>query len=481
MDNCRRPWCKCHISSWHTKSCEDCYHLLPFLLGLPHIFLISAKIAQIFLCGGIGEWMWKHEVGLTFASPAFATVHIAPKINSKFGPTSASATFISPRGEIRSSWLLHKATGASTISLNVSLPIGVGRAMVLVPKPFDGEGQPVARSIVTLNGRMVWNGKNLVVTDGTNVTGILSASNEPASVRFDVVNGVFAFEATMVQQRQAGGRPLAGQAPTLCPVNRSLGFPPMACPAGRVCRAGPWSKDQFCCLPGPGISGGGCCKRGVPLPPSKTKKNCLLIGDSVTSGMSGKVISMLKDICQTQVYIGLFASEEQPCFHISAGATALGVPIKYDVIHYNEGLHSIYPRVNTSAQLAQWASNLGKFTDLLKSTGAKLIYATMTPYMPEKYVNPNIPGPMNPQDDVEMKNALAVKTVKAHGVAAINDLYSVVTDVCGKIYRNCSICDDESSHHPRGQCGDHYVDAGWELLANSTAQSILALLRSEKL
>jgi hypothetical protein len=86
-----------------------------------------------------------------------------------------------------------------------------------------------------------------------------------------------------------------------------------------------------------------------------------------------------------------------------------------------------FPRVNTSSQLAQWASNLGNFTDRLKSTGAKLVYATITPYMPEKYTNPSVPGPMNPQAYVETKNALAAKTVKAHGLIAINDLYSVVT------------------------------------------------------
>lgn len=38
----------------------------------------------------------------------------------------------------------------------------------------------------------------------------------------------------------------------------------------------------------------------------------------------------------------------------------------------------------------------------------------MTPFMPEKYLNPDRPaeGVMNPTNDVEMKNALAVKTAK---------------------------------------------------------------------
>jgi hypothetical protein len=66
----------------------------------------------------------------------------------------------------------------------------------------------------------------------------------------------------------------------------------------------------------------------------------------------------------------------------------------------------------------------------------------MTPFMPQKYLNPCRPdSPVDdPCNDVERKNALAVKTVR--GVApgiAVNDLYSVVTATCGKVYRNCSI------------------------------------------
>jgi hypothetical protein len=184
--------------------------------------------------------------------------------------------------------------------------------------------------------------------------------------------------------------------------------------------------------------------------------------------MHSYVASKLKDICQVQLYVGLNAASETGCFNVSGAASALGVPIKWDVIHYNEGLHSLWPRVNTSAELAQWGRELGAFTDLLKQvTGAKLIYATMTPFMPEKYLNP--PGAQN---DVETKNALAVKTTKEHGVNAINDLYSIITAHCGKTYKDCDICDDESKYHPEGKCGYHYVTNGWDLLANATAAAI---------
>jgi hypothetical protein len=52
----------------------------------------------------------------------------------------------------------------------------------------------------------------------------------------------------------------------------------------------------------------------------------------------------------------------------------------------------------------------------------------------------------------------------------------LVTNICGKVYRNCSLCDDESQYHPQGKCGDHYSPAGWELHANETASYIAAAM-----
>ena len=50
--------------------------------------------------------------------------------------------------------------------------------------------------------------------------------------------------------------------------------------------------------------------------------------------------------------------------------------------------------------------------------------------------------------------------------------YTAVTDVCGKSYRNCSLCDDESKYHPQGACGFHYSPAGWRLLSKQTVDYI---------
>ena len=146
------------------------------------------------------------------------------------------------------------------------------------------------------------------------------------------------------------------------------------------------------------------------------------------------------------------------CFWSTSTDAATGKPVPWKVIHYNEGLHSLWPRVHTSTELAAYAATLGNFTEALKATGATLVYATMTPFEPQKFLNPSRPNdPVDdPQNDVEMKNALAVKTVKAHGVTLIDDLFTAVTDVCGKVYKNCSLCDNESAAHPGITCGFHY-------------------------
>ena len=97
----------------------------------------------------------------------------------------------------------------------------------------------------------------------------------------------------------------------------------------------------------------------------------------------------------------------------------------------------------------------------------------MTPFQPQKYLNPCRPGDpvLDPCNDVEAKNTLAVKTVKAVSAKiAVNDLWSVVTNRCGAVYRDCSICDNETHYHLTtwngstvkhpGPCGDHYNSPG---------------------
>jgi hypothetical protein len=139
---------------------------------------------------------------------------------------------------------------------------------------------------------------------------------------------------------------------------------------------------------------------------SKTLPNCLLIGDSVAHGtygeypwnFTGSVQDLLKDTCPVFNIEGTDSFGEHECFWSQGTDAATGLPVRWKAIHYNEGLHSLWPRVNTSAGLLQYAATLGEFTDALKETGAALVYGTMTPFMPEKYQYPP-----RFQDDVEIR------------------------------------------------------------------------------
>jgi hypothetical protein len=76
---------------------------------------------------------------------------------------------------------------------------------------------------------------------------------------------------------------------------------------------------QYGCRAG----GKGACCSPSPLEASTSEKNCLLIGDSVTSGMSGDVGGYLKGICQTQTIIGCDVAgdyREGPCWEVSSAS-----------------------------------------------------------------------------------------------------------------------------------------------------------------
>ena len=114
-----------------------------------------------------------------------------------------------------------------------------------------------------------------------------------------------------------------------------------------------------------------------------------------------------------------------------------------------------------------------------------LIYATMSPMMAAHWCNP----PGDPQDTVELLNALAVRAVAAAGVTRIHDAYAAVRAACspsGALYANCSLCDNEARYTcpayvaAGGICGFHFSPPGWELMANGTVAAIRAALADRR-
>jgi len=166
--------------------------------------------------------------------------------------------------------------------------------------------------------------------------------------------------------------------------------------------------------------------------PAKTSilPRVLIIGDSISIGYTDPVRGMLKGVA------GVFRPPVN-CQHSGYGLaqikTWLGTG-KWDVIHFNFGIWDTH-MVDTNGKLVrgvdmsppaggirvrhtpeQYRENLAKILEVLKGTGAKLIWASTTPIMSrtgERF------------EAIPTLNRTAAELMKSRGVA-IDDLYEFV-------------------------------------------------------
>ncbi len=147
----------------------------------------------------------------------------------------------------------------------------------------------------------------------------------------------------------------------------------------------------------------------------------LLIGDSISIGYTPETRQLLKGKANVLR------------IPTNGGATTKGTASidpwlgsgKWDVIHFNWGLHDIKRmkdgRMHDAGEMQvspdQYEKNLNTLVERLKRTGARLIWASTTP-VPEGATG-RIKG-----DDVKA-NTIAEKVMKQQGVV-INDLYAAV-------------------------------------------------------
>lgn len=174
----------------------------------------------------------------------------------------------------------------------------------------------------------------------------------------------------------------------------------------------------------------------------------LLIGDSISVGYTLPVRKLLAGEANVQRIPANGGTSGNGVFQMDAW---LGKQ-KWDVIHFNFGLHDLKRMSDGEPQvpLAVYERYLRLFVTRLKSTGAKLIWATTTP-VPEGPVNP----PRKPED-VAAYNAAALRVMKESGVA-IDDLYAFAQPRRKEIQRPVNV---------------HFTDAGSEALARQVAASI---------
>ncbi|HSI35752.1 MAG TPA: SGNH/GDSL hydrolase family protein [Tepidisphaeraceae bacterium] len=215
----------------------------------------------------------------------------------------------------------------------------------------------------------------------------------------------------------------------------------------------PATADKPPAKPEPGAAA--VRKEMMPVADVAGLPRVLLIGDSISIGYTLPVRDLLKGKANVHRNLDPYNGETS-----RNGVKSLDKWLgdaKWDVIHFNHGLHDIKVMAGDVRQveLDEYEKNLRAIVARLKKTGAKLIFATTTP-VPEGKVSPaRVPA------DVVKYNEVAVKVMKEEGVA-VDDLYAVAQPKLKEIQLSVNV---------------HFNKKGSQLLAEQVAKSIEEALK----
>ena len=190
----------------------------------------------------------------------------------------------------------------------------------------------------------------------------------------------------------------------------------------------------------------------------------LLIGDSISEGYTVPVRKLL----QGKANVHRIPKNGGPARTALAQIDEWLGTEKWDVIHFNWGLHDLRMFPNPKMDPAQWEKenlalyekNLRALVARLKQTGAKLIWVSSTPIQDE---TDSPREPPNRAAAVKVYNDVAAKIMKENGIP-IDDLNAYVTPVQAKMQK------------PRNV---HFSVEGSEFLAKKVAQEISAVLETK--
>ena len=189
----------------------------------------------------------------------------------------------------------------------------------------------------------------------------------------------------------------------------------------------------------------------------------LILGDSISIGYTPYVKEMLANEADV-------TRPSENCQGTTNGVQKIDQWLgdtTWDVVHFNFGLHDLKhvdasgknsdnPEDPQQAEVGQYSKNLEEITARLKRTGAKLIFATTTPF-------PDQPdGPMRKSEDALRYNRAAIKIMERHGVV-INDLYAFVLPRMKAIQIPNNV---------------HFTKEGSAVLAQQVAESIRTVMRA---
>lgn len=161
--------------------------------------------------------------------------------------------------------------------------------------------------------------------------------------------------------------------------------------------------------------------------------NVLILGDSISIGYTLQVRELLKGKANIYRPVNKQGTRPVNCSGTTDGMKRCGATLKarkWDVIHFNWGLHDLKhvkkahthdksndPNDPTQVTVEEYGVNLLKIIAELKKTGAKLVFATTTPVV-EGTLNPL----REPEAPVEY-NAVATKLMEENDIP-VNDLYA---------------------------------------------------------
>jgi len=191
----------------------------------------------------------------------------------------------------------------------------------------------------------------------------------------------------------------------------------------------------------------------------------LIIGDSISIGYT----KPLKALLQGKATVIHSPGNAQHSAYGLANLDAWLGDTPWVVIHFNHGLHDLKyvdaQGKNVASKneghiqipLDQYKNNMEAIVARLKQTGAKLIFATTTPY-PEK---PS--GPLREVGDAEKYNAVALDIMKKNDIA-VNDLCSFIGPRLGTLQRPKNV---------------HFTEEGSSVLAQEVANKVLEAIQDQ--
>lgn len=190
----------------------------------------------------------------------------------------------------------------------------------------------------------------------------------------------------------------------------------------------------------------------APITDDPALPRVLLIGDSISIGYTLPVRELLKG----KANVHRIPTNGGPTTNGLRNLKVWLGPGKWDVIHFNFGIHDMKFMEPGKQQVPPEAyeKNLREIVKQLQATGAKLIWATTTP-IPEGELNPP-----RTFDKVPTYNSIAHKVMTEAGVT-INDLNAHITPHLAKL------------QNPRDV---HYNKEGSAFLAQAVAAQIAAQL-----